>query len=792
MAKNVMLSMRNIGCDYIEGAAADSDDFQKMNKKDLLAVDRKYPMRFLPPTHSQIALIRRMCHSIFSSRAPGMKGGFFTDKDLKPEWQAEWEAFYFNSYFWQYILEFNQTLTSVMDLSYLWFREFWMEFTSCVQFPIAQSLPWILTEFLINTPAAKENIFFAIEIYNDAAHGALTRLEQQHLYNEVEAECSLSFDQLIFHLSNDIFKYFKALASSVNLNKDYYRVLSQKPAVQNSRYLTLMQQRHFTLLGRPVDINKLISSHVNGYLKKNIEYVIGRFCAADLTYVVNFRYLLENVRTTHALMKDHLILDSFEDMFNEVNECSSVGQFRGRVFNHIATELTIDIAKNFSFNTSTERFVRPAVAYAEPPKRESALRGVKQHFWYGNGFRQAYEALGAQYRGYFGLEHIEALLDILKPADVPDLCVQLTTEISRPVIDTLEPYIAVVTDVLPPMPPNDRQKGTLVGFPRIQGRLVSEKVTTFSALRPELFQTLRTVGNLTVLLKMLDSAWTLRDILNFQQRAFFIGAFPKHVLQPVLEGEEKNIKPTYVLDGLRSAYENGDQKSGLVTVLTKAINLRYTESATSRETKLATDVLNVTAEVLKKEALSHKTRSIMGFAMQEIRRVLRSECKESSKGLTPRRDLLLEVANQHDFQRLLSILQFIFCMPDLDAEIPDPEAFGDGFNWGICLVCSALGITEQFEILDYSYQMLRIASDDPLPDHKPKNNKPLSSHEQLEMDLAAPIKKFLATAAEMRFLNDRIFTFLDAYMPRESTSVNVDAVDPIQKEEEKKETGKRA
>jgi len=250
-----------------------------------------------------------------------------------------------------------------------------------------------------------------------------------------------------------------------------------------------MQQRHFTLLGRPVDINKLISSHVNGYLKKNIEYVIGRFCAADLTYVVNFRYLLENVRTTHALMKDHLILDSFEDMFNEVNECSSVGQFRGRVFNHIATELTIDIAKNFSFNTSTERFVRPAVAYAEPPKRESALRGVKQHFWYGNGFRQAYEALGAQYRGYFGLEHIEALLDILKPADVPDLCVQLTTEISRPVIDTLEPYIAVVTDVLPPMPPNDRQKGTLVGFPRIQGRLVSEKVTTFSALRPELFQT---------------------------------------------------------------------------------------------------------------------------------------------------------------------------------------------------------------------------------------------------------------------------------------------------------------
>jgi hypothetical protein len=35
------------------------------------------------------------------------------------------------------------------------------------------SFPWIMTEFLINTPTMKENVFFPMDIYNDAAHRAL-------------------------------------------------------------------------------------------------------------------------------------------------------------------------------------------------------------------------------------------------------------------------------------------------------------------------------------------------------------------------------------------------------------------------------------------------------------------------------------------------------------------------------------------------------------------------------------------------------------------------------------------
>ena len=60
-----------------------------------------------------------------------------------------------------------------MDFADLWYREFYLELTKCVQFPIGMSLPWILTDFIVKTPSIKENLFFVLDIYNDASQRAL-------------------------------------------------------------------------------------------------------------------------------------------------------------------------------------------------------------------------------------------------------------------------------------------------------------------------------------------------------------------------------------------------------------------------------------------------------------------------------------------------------------------------------------------------------------------------------------------------------------------------------------------
>src|SRR5690606_12917256 len=122
-----------------------------------------------------------------------------------------------------YISNYSQTVKASSDLSALWYREFYLNMTGCIQFPIAMSLPWMLTDFAMNTPSLAPNVFFPLSIYNDCAEQALTVFRQQHLFDEIEAEVNLVFDQLIFTLYRKIFDYYKNKASSILLDKPFQR-----------------------------------------------------------------------------------------------------------------------------------------------------------------------------------------------------------------------------------------------------------------------------------------------------------------------------------------------------------------------------------------------------------------------------------------------------------------------------------------------------------------------------------------------------------------------------------------
>ncbi|CAF4444793.1 unnamed protein product, partial [Rotaria magnacalcarata] len=52
-----------------------------------------------------------------------------------------------------------------------------------------------------------------MDLYNDAAMHALLVFRKQFLYDEIEAEVNLCFDQLVFKLSDKIFTHFKSLAA---------------------------------------------------------------------------------------------------------------------------------------------------------------------------------------------------------------------------------------------------------------------------------------------------------------------------------------------------------------------------------------------------------------------------------------------------------------------------------------------------------------------------------------------------------------------------------------------------
>lgn len=96
---------------------------------------------------------------------------------------------------------------------------------------------------------------YPLDLYNDSAYYALTVFRKQFLYDEVEAEVNLCFDQFVYKLSEQIFAHYKQLAGSIFLDKRFRlecEVLgfNFQSYPRNNRYETLLKQRHVQLLGK--------------------------------------------------------------------------------------------------------------------------------------------------------------------------------------------------------------------------------------------------------------------------------------------------------------------------------------------------------------------------------------------------------------------------------------------------------------------------------------------------------------------------------------------------------------
>ena len=66
---------------------------------------------------------------------------------------------------------------------------------------------------VINTPSHPRYILYPLDLYSDSGHYALHHFKKQFLYDEVEAEVNLCFDQMVYKLSEQIFSHFKQLAA---------------------------------------------------------------------------------------------------------------------------------------------------------------------------------------------------------------------------------------------------------------------------------------------------------------------------------------------------------------------------------------------------------------------------------------------------------------------------------------------------------------------------------------------------------------------------------------------------
>ncbi|XP_013390578.1 cytoplasmic FMR1-interacting protein 2 isoform X3 [Lingula anatina] len=729
--RTILMSVRETSADWLRGVEP-KDDPALAGKKDPdggFAI--KVPRRNVGPSSTQLYMVRTMLESLIADKSGAKKS---LRKDIEPKDLAAIDAFHKTSFFWSYLLNFSDTLMQCCDLSQLWYREFFLEMTmgKKIQFPIEMSMPWILTDHILETkePSMMEYILYPLDLYNDSAHYALTNFKKQFLYDEVEAEVNLCFDQFVYKLSDQIYAYFKHLAGSIMLDKRFRAEcfsnsmkIAYPPA---NRYVTLMKQRHVQILGRSIDLNRLISQRIGAALQKSLDTAITKFEGGDITGIVELEGLIEVNRMTHKLLAKHLSLNDFDAMFREANH--NVSAPYGRITLHVFWELNYDFLPNYCFNAATNRFVKMSkISFVQPVQRDKPPNVPSHHLWGTKALNTSYSAIYGLYSNFVGAPHFRACCRLLGYQGIAVVMEELLKIIKSLLNGTILQYVRTLMKVMPSVCKLPRYD---YGSPGVLGYYHAnlEPMIQYPDLRTEVFQTLREAGNAVLFCMLMEQNLSQEEVSDLKHAAPFQNIIPKPFLPPK-EGETKKEKETE-LKGIMKKLEARYAALQVVPVITKL--------GTKQQTDIAAE-----GDLLTRERLC------CGLSMFEIVLTrIKSFLDDPIWNGDPPPNGVMNIDECTEFHRLWSAIQFVYCMPVGHNEFTVEQLFGEGLNWAGCTLIVLLGQQRRFEALDFSYHVLKVNRVD-------QKDEPIRGIQ---------LKRMVDRVRKFQILNSQIFAVLNKYL----------------------------
>lgn len=153
------------------------------------------------------------------------------------------------------------------------------------------------------------------------------------------------------------------------------------------------------LLGRSIDLNKLITQRINADMQKSLDFAIGKFEAGDITGIMELDGLLQVNRLCHKLLSEWLALDDFDCMFREANH--NVLAPYGRITLHVFWELNYDFLPNYVYNAATNRFTKykGQILFAGQIQRDKPPQMSHHYLWGTKYLNVAYTTQYGQYNG---------------------------------------------------------------------------------------------------------------------------------------------------------------------------------------------------------------------------------------------------------------------------------------------------------------------------------------------------------------------------------------------------------
>ncbi|KJE88550.1 cytoplasmic FMR1-interacting protein 1 [Capsaspora owczarzaki ATCC 30864] len=701
------------------------DEDDKKKKKGPAGPSTPVTYRACAPSSTQLNYARVLLESLYNEKAAGMKGTLMKGKDYSSQQIFEMMTFYKRSFLYPYLLDLDKSVLACSDLSVLWFKEFYLEVTRSVQFPIEQSLPWILTDSIIESPSgtATEYMLVPLDLYNDSANSALWALKSRYLYDEIEAEVNLCFDELVFKVSEAVFTHYKTQASCILLDKALKHVLVANHVVRHldvptHRFTSLLRQKHVQLLGRTIDFSQLMAQRMNRLLRSSIEMAIGRFEAHEFgTGIMELEGLLDNARLTHNLLSEFLPLDPFEDMLREVDDAVDLTLNNGRIFSHVVMQLIYDFLPNYSFSSGTQQFVRAPIELSQTQVERDAMPKIKHSLLFGNKF--VYQAMSNVYEPFkesIGLQQIATIIRVIGQDKIGVLIDELLKNVEVQLVNMVCPYVesfmrGIPVDMKTPL----FQYGTLGTFQYFQAHL--KPILAYRDLKTEVFHVFRELGNSLIFARLLDQSMLQRDLFTYVQSLPFYTIDRSGVTVPSTTGQ---VDPTAFFK----------------FVTTHLQGQPFSESLGGRAEQAS-----------KLNAPSLARKSLFVRVLERFDALL-APVREKWRGSRPTNGIL-NIDETSEFYRLWSVLQFAYCTPGAKTEFSTQTLFGEGLPWTGCAIIYLLGQRVRFQVMDICYHIVNVHAVDGQVGNIGSMN----------------IVDFIQEVKNYQRLNDSIFATLQTLLP---------------------------
>jgi len=489
--------------------------------------------RCVTPSFSQLQLIASIVSSVLGENIEGKQNkGLIRFKASsgssaqKEDPRADLERFLHVMRNVTSISDLFATLDALSEMGMLWYREFYLDITKSAQFPIEMSLPWILTKEILENPSSNltNSVFFALDVYNDAAQRALTDYNQQYLFDEIEAEVNLVMEQLLYLLPTHIYSHFKAIAAYEELEASYrskieklkHNSLSQ---VEAQMYNLLSNQARLHILGRNIDLAGLISHRLSEIVEEDIEAAISKFESGSIKDILQFESHLAVLRRTHEEITKQipeLRMESFELFLRDVDGSSDLQPLCGRIASHISSSVIIDIFPKYVYNMTTGRLVIPGDPEGSSIRRpQPRLQG--SHLLYGRDASRWYELMHRRERGYIGSKHMDAMIRLLGRRGVGALVESVMDDLEVRLLEGIGP----LADIL-------RMKMPTMRLPALSNNILS-CCDEFEALLGPLFGTaeiktdvlnaFREFGNALVFVHLINESFERAETMHFHVMA---------------------------------------------------------------------------------------------------------------------------------------------------------------------------------------------------------------------------------------------------------------------------------